>query len=352
MDQFVSVRMIQMNGVDLKTFQFDYDMTFAVFFMNADKTIYGRYGSRSDQKEAQREISMESLAEAMKGALELHHEYPRNKATLALKQGRPTKYQAPEDYPLLQTRYTSSLDFNGQVAKSCIHCHQVREAERRLLRDRKQPLSDTLLHPYPMPDTIGLKLDPTKRASVLEVAAGSIAAKAGFKAGDEINKIDNQSVISIADVQWMLERSGDSSPNQRWEVSRSGNNIQLIFDLPQGWRRASPFAWRVTSWDLRRMGFGGMKLEDMTDEERRERGLSQTQMALYARNVGQWGEHAVAKKAGVKKGDIIINFDGLTQRATEGDALSHAMKNRMRGDTLPITVLRGKQRHNFRIRMQ
>jgi serine protease Do len=59
--------MIQMNGVDLKTFQFDYDMTFAVFFMNADKTIYG---SRSDIKEAQREISMESLVEALKGALE------------------------------------------------------------------------------------------------------------------------------------------------------------------------------------------------------------------------------------------------------------------------------------------
>jgi hypothetical protein len=41
-----------------------------VFFMNADKTIYGRYGSRSDIKEAQREISMESLVEALKGALE------------------------------------------------------------------------------------------------------------------------------------------------------------------------------------------------------------------------------------------------------------------------------------------
>ena len=123
MDQFVSVRMIQMNGVDLKTFQFDYDMTFAVFFMNADKTIYGRYGSRSDIKEAQREISMESLVEALKGALELHKGYPRNKKTLALKQGLPTRYSVPEDYLLLQTKYTSSLDFNGEVAKSCIHCH-------------------------------------------------------------------------------------------------------------------------------------------------------------------------------------------------------------------------------------
>lgn len=352
MDQFVSVRMIQMNGVDLKTFQFDYDMTFAVFFMNADKTIYGRYGSRSDMKEAQREISMESLAEAMKGALELHKGYPGNRTSILLKQGRPIDYKVPEDYPLLQTKYTSSLDFNGEVAKSCIHCHQVREAERRLYRDRKQPLPDKLLHPYPMPDTIGLKLDPTKRATVLRVAAGSIAAKAGFRTGDQIEQINAQRIISIADVQWMLERSDDAGSEQAWEVSRAGKPIRLKVDLPAGWRQASPFAWRVTSWDLRRMGFGGMKLDDMTDEERKARGLSKTQLALEAKNVGQFGEHAVAKQAGVIKGDIIVDFDGVTTRATEGDALSHVMKKRMKGDTLPITVLRGKQKLSFKIRMQ
>jgi hypothetical protein len=44
MEQFVCVRMIQANGMDLSWFQFDYDQTFAVFFMNADKTIYGRFG--------------------------------------------------------------------------------------------------------------------------------------------------------------------------------------------------------------------------------------------------------------------------------------------------------------------
>ena len=340
MDQFVSVRMIQMNGVDLETFQFDYDMTFAVFFMNADKTIYGRYGSRSDIKEAQREISMESLVEALKGALELHKGYPKNKPTISLKQGRATRYAVPEDYPLLQTKYTSSLDFNGEVAKSCIHCHQVREAERRLTRDKKQPMSDVLLHPYPMPDAIGLRLDTTKKASVMAVAPGSIAAKAGFKAGDEITKISNQSIISIADVQWMLERRGGEAANQTWEFMRNGESSALRVVLPLGWRKASPFAWRVTSWDLRRMGFGGMKLEDMTDRERKARGLSLTQMALHA------------KQAGVKKDDIIINFDGVTLRATEGQALAHVMKKRMKGDTLPITVQRGRQKLSFKIRMQ
>lgn len=352
MDRFVSVRMIQMNGVDLETFQFDYDMTFAVFFMNADKTIYGRYGSRSDMKEAQREITLESFAAALEEALKLHKGFPDNKAAYSLKQGDKVRFQRPEDYPLLQSRYTSSLDYNGQVARSCIHCHQVREAERRLVRDRRQPMPDRLLHPYPMPDTIGLKMDPAKRATVNAVAPGSIAARAGFKAGDTIERINQQRIVSVADIQWELEKRTGESQTRYWEVQRNGRLQSLAVRFTAGWRRANPFIWRVTSWDLRRMGFGGMKLEDMTDAERKARGLSLSQMALEAKNVGQYGEHAVAKKAGVRKGDIIVGFDGVTKRATEQQALAHAMRNRMKGDTLSVAVLRGSRKLNFRIRMQ
>ena len=49
MDRFVCVRLVQANAMDLTLFQFDYDLTFAAFFLNADRTIYGRYGSRSDR---------------------------------------------------------------------------------------------------------------------------------------------------------------------------------------------------------------------------------------------------------------------------------------------------------------
>ena len=44
--QFVCVRAVQMWGLDLDKYQFDGFMTWAVFFLNADGTIYGRYGSR------------------------------------------------------------------------------------------------------------------------------------------------------------------------------------------------------------------------------------------------------------------------------------------------------------------
>ena len=44
MEKFVCVRIIQGWGMDLSLFQFDYELTWAVFLLNADKTIYGRYG--------------------------------------------------------------------------------------------------------------------------------------------------------------------------------------------------------------------------------------------------------------------------------------------------------------------
>ena len=82
MDKFVRVRLVRVNKLDLSLFQFDPDLTFAVFFLNADKTIYGRFGSRSDFTDSDRDISLEGLRKAMSSALALHKQYPENKALL------------------------------------------------------------------------------------------------------------------------------------------------------------------------------------------------------------------------------------------------------------------------------
>ncbi|MFM7832242.1 MAG: thioredoxin family protein, partial [Planctomycetaceae bacterium] len=46
-DRFVSVRQVEMKGVDLNQFQFDYDLNWAAMFLNADGTVYARYGTQS-----------------------------------------------------------------------------------------------------------------------------------------------------------------------------------------------------------------------------------------------------------------------------------------------------------------
>src|SRR5205823_4107690 len=135
MDKFVCVRLIQANALDLGLFQFDYDLTFAAFFMNADRTIYGRFGSRSERQDATRDVSIVAFRKALAAALDLHKHYPANKASLAAKQPRPSRFRSPDDFPSLHGKFQAKLDYEGKVVQSCLHCHQVREAERRFFRD-------------------------------------------------------------------------------------------------------------------------------------------------------------------------------------------------------------------------
>src|SRR4051812_15460806 len=101
LEQFVRVRLISANGLDLSTFQFDTDQSFAVFLMNADGTIYGRFGTRSDQRHWTDDVSIEGLGKALEGALALHQAYPANKAQFAGKIGPTPDFPAPENYPKL-----------------------------------------------------------------------------------------------------------------------------------------------------------------------------------------------------------------------------------------------------------
>src|SRR5262245_6723799 len=47
LDEYVCVRIVQANTIDLTRFQYDFDQSFAVILMNVDGTIYGRFGTRS-----------------------------------------------------------------------------------------------------------------------------------------------------------------------------------------------------------------------------------------------------------------------------------------------------------------
>ena len=123
-EQFVCVRLVKANDLDLSRFQFDFDLTFAVIFMNADGTIYGRYGTRSKTEDATKDISLAGLAEAMKGVLTIHADYPDNRDRLSGKQAAATRFKTPDAIPSLRGKYKTELDYQGQVTRSCLHCHQ------------------------------------------------------------------------------------------------------------------------------------------------------------------------------------------------------------------------------------
>jgi hypothetical protein len=351
MKKFVCVRIIQGNGLNLELFEHDWDISFAAYFMNPDKTIYGRFGSRSDQKEAERDISIEGFRKAMLAALELHAGHPANKESLKKKSDSTPRYGAPEFYPLLRGKYNAKLDYQGKVAGSCIHCHQIREAERLVHRSANEPIPDQLLYPWPMPDLLGFSLDPATMATVRTVTPGSPAARAGFRVGDEILALERQPMISLADVQWVLHNAA-SREALTAQVKRGSEKVDLTLPLPANWRRKSDISWRATSWDLRRMVTGGMVLKDSTTDARKALDLPDSALALRVDYLGQYGEHAAGKKAGFQKDDVIVKIDGKTERMTESDLFGYLAQNRMPGAKVPVTVLRKGSKADLELPMQ
>ena len=104
LDQFVCVRLINANAIDLARFQFDYDLSFSTLFFNADGTVYGRYGSWVHQADPDAKETI-GYRRALEGALAIHRGYPQNGVTLAGKQGAPTPFRTPVEIPALAEKY-------------------------------------------------------------------------------------------------------------------------------------------------------------------------------------------------------------------------------------------------------
>jgi serine protease Do len=349
LDKFVCVRVVQGNGLDLALFQFDYDQSFHAFFLNADKTVYGRFGTRSGREEEE-DMTMPGLRQAMLGALELHAEFPANREQLAGKQGRPVEYRVPEELPTLKGKYTDKLNYEGAVVASCIHCHQIRDSERELYRSRNETLPEQVLFPYPLPDVLGLRMDPDKRATIAKVEGNSISARAGLAPGDRIVSLDGQPLLSTADLQWVLHHAG-SEAELSADVRRGDEKLSVTIDLPRGWRRESDISFRATTWELRRMGSGGLWLVDLGDKERKEHQLPDDVLALYVKHVGEYGAHAAAKRAGFQKGDVIVAVDGRRDRWTESQFLAHTLALRP-GSKITAMVFRGGKEIELKLPMQ
>lgn len=350
LDQFVCVRLINANAIELARFQFDYDLSFSTLFFNGDGTLYGRYGSWSHQKDPQEKTTV-GYQRSLEAALAVHTAYPVNKAALLPKQGGPVPFATPIEIPGLAGRYKRDLDWEGKVVGSCVHCHQIGDAYRTHHRDAGRPLPNDLIYPMPMPETVGVTLEPDHVARVQSVAPGSIAAKAGVQAGDEFNTLGGQLLISIADFAWALHRAPESGALPA-TVKRGKAQTALTLQLPAGWRTKADISRRVGTWPMRAMAFGGMVLTDLPDEERLTRGLAKDKLGLFVKGLGQYGKHAAAKNAGFRKDDVLVELDGKSARLTEGELLGQLLQSTKPGQKLKATVLRGNQRVELLLPMQ
>ena len=339
LDQYVCVRLVQMWGTDLSRFEFDNALTWAVFLLHADGTIYGRYGSRQAYGKATAdEMSVAGFKETLRGGLELHQRYGADPQTvgkeLASKTGAAAAWKVPEAIPSLKANDRFQRRYRGKHERgaSCIHCHMVAVNEVLSLRKSKQPIPDRKFWPFPMPDVCGLAMDPKERATVKSVEAGSAAARAGLKPGDRILRLSGQPILSTADIQWVLHNASDA-PTLPAEIERDGKPQRLELTLAKGWRS------RVADW---RFFNGALQIQTVQfdcvvvpADQRAARDLKADALALRVNRV-----RPAARAWGLRRGDLIVAVDGKREPMTRGAFTAYVFRNKGTADAMTLTVRR------------
>jgi len=315
--------MQSMNGVNINLFQFERDLTFMAFFMDAGDRFYARYGGREDF-EAETCLSKESLVRVMGQVLELHRA-GKVQTSRYEPSGKPAR--TPEDIPPMNAMIAKRKD------SKCIHCHDVKVAELRHLQAERKFTRD-MVFTYPMPSAIGLEMDRREQNRVRRVAAESAASRAGLRPDDVIVEADGHRMLTQADLSRVLELTPKES-RLPLALQRDGKPVQATLELTGGWRRGREPAWRESLHVAGpNAGFWGQRL---SDEERKPLALARGAMAVKVTFI--WGDFA--RHGGLKEGDVVTSFDGQRRDWRINQLHAHLNLNREYGDTVPFVVLRG-----------
>jgi predicted metalloprotease with PDZ domain len=319
-DKFVRVRLTRIDNVDLNLFEFDYDLTFMVFFLNAEGKVYARYGGR-DAESADSRQSLKGLAYTMKSVLDMH--------------GREKKEFAPRSHE--GTRYIREVSGPRRFGR-CVHCHQVKEIFHADLQ-RKGKWSRDLAWRYPLPENLGLTLEVDRGNVVKGVTKKSAAAAAGLKAGDVIRRLGGVPIHSFGDAQFALDiapRAG--SLEVVWQ--RGGKVLKEKLALRDGWRKTD-ISWRPSMQRL--LAAARLYGTDLTTREKKALGLSAKQLAFRQKDYVP----AQARAAGIRAGDIILGVDGQRLEMDVDEFLSHVKATYLVGDRVTVNLLRDGKRLNL-----
>lgn len=336
-DRFISVRQVEMKGVDLNQFQFDYDLNWAAMFLNADGTVYARYGTQSAEG-SDAFNSIDGLIATMERVLQMHDAWPANRDQLLQKRGNPMPAASALQLPGLRNPEKYARE---TTRSNCIHCHNIHDAEHlhALQQGRWKP---DLMWKYPLPDLIGLKIDRRSGITISDVVDGSPAARAGLQSGEDILTMNGQAIASIADMQWALHPLDGENATVEIEGSLSGRKT---VQLGSGWRKHD-FSWRGSMWNAPpRLQIW---LPELTTDQTTALGLPAGDGALEVRWINMEGPGGRQAKAdGLQEKDIVIAADGQPIRMNSKQFSAWLKLNYQVGQKLPLTILRNGQRREL-----
>lgn len=306
-----------MKGVDVSLFQFNWNVMLYAVFLDADGTIYARYGSPDPKA-----LSTEGFRRTMERVLEAHAKGDTTR--FAGKRGAELKWKTPETMPTLAPTFEKS-----SAPQKCIHCHHVWAGTIASTWQSGEKLPPQFIWPYPKPESIGLTLEDDDPVKIRAVAEGSPAAKAGARAGDMIAALGGQTVLTIQDVEWVLHHGPDKG-SLDLELARDGGTVKAVVELAADWRRTA-----------RRPVFGvvglGARLVRLTADERKEAGILESQLALRVTRPNKAG---LLASAGVREGDVLVSVDGRQDDWEDDQFIAFVRMNYTKGAKLKLGIFR------------
>ncbi len=316
--QYVPVRIIRMDTIDIGLFEHDRNNTIYFYILNADEQIYMRYGGR-DNASPDTYLNIESLTLAAAKGLELHANPPPAPA-------RP-KPDFPKNYPMLVER---TFERN-----QCVECHLIGDYQN--LHRQKDGTLDKLVHLFRSPDlkTVGILLDVPK-GLVLKEATGAAAA-AGMQAGDRLAKWEGTTVWTFADVQHRFGETPRTAKEAKLTVERGGKMVELTMTLPPRWWWAET-KFRQSSVEPR------FYFDDrpLTADDKKAMGLPAdgfASMVKYVSSIARTMElHAL------QEGDVISAIDGKRVDPDAHTATLFLILRKLPGESAMLEVLRGGQK--------
>jgi membrane-associated protease RseP (regulator of RpoE activity) len=306
------VRLPRIDELDLNVFEFDYDLTFMIFFLDAGDRVYARYGGRVATNPDSRQ-SLAGLRYTMQSVLEMHRQEQKWLA--------PSPSAAPQ----------SARERTGLAGGGCIHCHQVKEVLNRRSIAAGIP-TRTLAWRYPPPENLGFDVELDRGNVVAKVEPQSPAAEVGLRPGDRLRQLGAVPVHSFGDILFALDKAPDSGDlDAAW--SRSAQSMAGKLRLPERWRKTD-YGWRRSIRPL--VPYLPVFGEDLDVAERKALGLTETQLAFRQRAAIR----PAAEKAGIRPGDIIVGFDDQMWDMRVRHLREYFQRQYLIGDRITLTVIR------------
>ena len=317
-----------MNGVNLKLFRFDGDLTWMSFFMDAQDRFYTRYGGRGDGH-AESYLSKQSLARVMQQVLLLH----KSRQSLPLNRfAAAAPFGTPEAIPPMKKMLAPRKE-------KCIHCHDVKNGQLRHLQD-KGKFEKNLVFSYPDPKRVGIQSEPDRQDVVASVVPSSPAARADVRRGDRILKVAGQRVLTMADFSQVLEGS-PARTALPIQLNRKGMIVETTLQLNGNWKTAGDPWWRPsTEVAGPNAGFWAVEL---TASKKRSADIKPNSLGLKVTFL--FPRHPTPRQSDVRLGDVLVQLDGKREKMNTRQMHAYLQMNYNYGDRVPVVVLRkGKEK--------